>query len=68
MPTVTYPDVTVHLSTGQDGNAYGLIAAVRKAIRRKGGPDEADEFSKRARACASYDDLLTFINATVNVT
>jgi hypothetical protein len=65
---LTYPDVTVHLSTGQDGNAFAVIGAVSRALRREVGADAAAQFTQDCLAQESYDALLGFIQRTVNVT
>jgi hypothetical protein len=52
-----YPDVEVQLS-GEDGNAYFIIARVRKALRKAGvQDDELDAFSKEAMS-GDYDNVL----------
>ncbi len=68
MTQPTYPDVYVHMSTGQDGNAFAIIGAVSKALRREVGPEAAAEFSREAMDSGSYDELLAFVQRTVNVT
>lgn len=65
---VTYPDVWVRLSTGQDGNAFMVIGKVSGAIRRTVGPAAADEFARKAMDCGSYAELLAFVQRTVKVT
>jgi hypothetical protein len=45
---ITYPDVTVHLSTGLDSNAFMVIGAVSRAIRREVGSDAATDFAEKA--------------------
>lgn len=62
-----YPDVTVQLSKGQDGNAFMVIGAVSKALRRKHGNDPANEFAKAAMDCGSYNEILRLCMSTVNV-
>lgn len=66
MSTPTYPDITVQLS-GQDGNAFAIIGAVSKAIRREVGSEEAAAYSAAAMDTPSYDALLQHAMATVNV-
>lgn len=66
MSDVTYPQVEVQL-TGTDGNAFSIIGKVSKAIRREVGNDEADKFSHDAMDSGSYDELLQFVMATVDV-
>jgi hypothetical protein len=54
---VRYPDISVSLS-GEDGNAFGILGRVTKALRRAGVPkDEIDEFYAEATA-GDYDHLL----------
>lgn len=67
MRDVKYPDVHVQL-TGNDGNAFGVIGAVEKAIRREVGRDEAKEFTDTAYKCGSYDELLQLCMKTVDCT
>ena len=64
--TPTYPDVTVRL-TGKDGNAYAIIAAVARALRRQVSPAAATSFTDKAFTSHSYDDLLNLAHHTVNV-
>jgi hypothetical protein len=64
--TPTYPDVTVRL-TGEDGNAYAIIAAVARALRRQVSPAAATSFTDKAFTSHSYDDLLNLAQHTVNV-
>lgn len=66
---VTYPDVTVHLSTGVDGSVFSVIAAVTKQLRRsEHGPAVADAVAREAMDQGSYDDVLRYLMRTVNVT
>ncbi len=64
---VKYPDVTVDLSGGVDGNAFAIIQKVKRAIRREHGDDAAEEYAKEARLSTSYDALIQHTMATVNV-
>lgn len=64
--SVTYPDVTVRL-VGEDGNAFNLIGMVTRNIRAAHGLALANSFTEQAMECGSYDELLTFIQRTVNV-
>lgn len=54
--TVKYPDVRVVL-TGGDGNAYAILAACRKAMRKAGIEDKWEEFHAEATS-GEYDHLL----------
>ncbi len=63
---VKYPDITVQL-TGQDGNAFMVLALVEKAMRKAGlSKEEIDEYRKEAMA-GDYDNLLVVSMQTVNV-
>lgn len=63
---IKYPDLTVEL-TGGDGNAFALIGNVARAIRRHAGTQAASDFTNQAMEQESYDELLRFIQETVNV-
>ena len=43
---------------GRDGNVYCIIGYVRVALKKAGMPERADEFSKAALTCQSYDAVL----------
>ena len=60
-----YPDVTVQLS-GCDGNVFGVIGKVSKAIRQK-SPEQAATFTSKAMSSESYDDVLRLCMEYVNV-
>lgn len=60
-----FPHVGVRL-VGADGNAFAIIARVRKALRRAGEHDAAEEFVKLAMEQESYGALLRLVLATVN--
>jgi len=56
MSEVKYPDIEVQ--TGQDGNAFGIIGSVAKALRRAGvDAAEIDEFTDQAMS-GDYDNVL----------
>ncbi len=61
-----FPDVTVQLS-GMDGNAFFIIAAVSKALKRAGHHDVAREFCLEATT-GDYNHLLQTAMAYVDVT
>jgi hypothetical protein len=61
-----YPDITVQL-TGRDGNAYAIIGAVARELRRQVGDAAATAFAAAAFECGSYDELLQLAMATVTV-
>lgn len=55
--TPKYPDIEVQLS-GEDGNAFAVMGAVTRALRRAGVPtDEVDEFRREAMS-GDYDNVL----------
>lgn len=59
-----YPKIKVKLS-GEDGNAFVMIARTRQALRRGGVPEsEIDAFSEEATS-GDYDHVLQTIMATV---
>ena len=53
---IRFPDVEVQL-TGEDGNAFAVLGAVSKALRRAGHGDAAKEFQDEAMS-GDYDHLL----------
>jgi len=63
---IKYPEIAVQL-TGNDGNAFAVLGAVRKAMRRSGVPkDEIDRFTNDATA-GDYNTLLATCMRWVNV-
>jgi hypothetical protein len=68
MANTTAPkyDITVQLS-GNDGNAFAILGAVGKAMRRAGVPkSEIDAYTAEAMS-GDYNDLLRTSMAYVNV-
>jgi hypothetical protein len=63
---VKYPDVTVQL-TGRDGNVFAILGQVQRAPREAGHPEAADQFVNEAMGLGSYDAVLRFAMATVEV-
>lgn len=64
--SVKYPNITVKL-IGQDGNAFAILGSVRKALRQNGvPPEEINKFIEDAMS-GSYDELLSLVVQTVNV-
>jgi hypothetical protein len=68
---VKFPEVDVQL-TGQDGNAFAIIGAVQKALRRAehdgtAPAGAAAQYAEEAMNSESYDALLQHAMATVNV-
>lgn len=61
-----YPNVVVQL-VGRDGNAFAILAAVRKALRRAGvSKEEIDQYVEEAMS-GDYDHLLAVTMQTVDV-
>lgn len=66
MNEVKHPQITVEL-IGRDGNAYAILAAVRKAMRRaRLEREEIDAFVNEATS-GDYDHLLYTCMKWVNV-
>jgi hypothetical protein len=64
---VKYPDVEVELS-GQDGNAFAILARVSRALRRAGVPEaEVSAFREEATS-GDYEGLLRAAMRWVTVT
>lgn len=61
-----FEDVTVQL-TGEDGNAFGIIARCKKAITRAHGVEAGKRWSDAAMTSGSYNELLAFCMETVDV-
>lgn len=62
-----FPQVEVQLS-GEDGNAFTIIAKVRAALREAlVAPDEINRFQLEAIGSRSYDELLQYVMRTVTV-
>lgn len=63
---VKYPEIEVQL-TGNDGNAYAIMGAVRRALKRaKVSADEIDEYMKQSMS-GDYDNLLRVAMSWVTV-
>ena len=61
-----YETVTVKL-TGNDGNAFSIMAAVSKAIRKAGAtPEEIEDYMNESMS-GDYDNLLRTAMKWVNV-
>lgn len=60
-----YPDVVVNLTGNVSGNAYAIVGAAHKALRRAGHTDAADEMKTAAFAAENYADLLNTVNSYV---
>jgi len=57
MNSVKYPEIKVQLSE-QDGNAFAVLGAVRKALKRAGVPEEERDAFKTEATSGDYDHLL----------
>ena len=57
MTKVEYPEVVVQL-TGNDGNAFAIMSAVRKAMRHHDVPDFRIEQCIDQMMSGDYDNLL----------
>ena len=64
MTTPKRPQVRL---TGEDGNVFGIIGRVAGALRNAGLSDKAKEFTQKAMAAASYDDVLGLCGEYVEV-
>ena len=67
MTAPRYGHVTVKLC-GENGNAFAIIGAVAKALKREVGRDAAEEWTAEAWRAGSYDGLLRLALAWVDVT
>jgi hypothetical protein len=64
--TIKYPEIEVQL-TGNDGNAFAIMGAVRTALKRaKVSADEIAEYTKQSTS-GDYDNLLRVAMAWVTV-
>jgi hypothetical protein len=64
--SVKHESVKVQL-TGEDGNAFNIIGRVALALRREVSPEAAEEYTRAAFDCPSYDALLVLTMGTVHV-
>ena len=63
---VKFPEIDVQLS-GEDGNAFAIMAAVSRAMRRGGcSKEDIDTYTCEAMS-GDYDHLLQTTMNTVNV-
>lgn len=57
MDTPKYPEIVVTL-LGEDGNAFAIMGAVKKALRRNGvSAEEIDQYSEESMS-GDYNNLL----------
>jgi hydroxyethylthiazole kinase-like sugar kinase family protein len=59
--------ISVQLS-GEDGNVFNVIGRVSRALKAAGEHAAAKEFTDKAFAAKSYDEVLQLCMRTVNVT
>lgn len=60
-----YPDIEVQLS-GADGNAFAVMGAVSKALKRAGHADEVNAYMAESMS-GDYDHLLRTAASWVSV-
>ena len=66
MNEIKYPNISVQL-TGNDGNAFAIMGAVSKALRRNDVPkSEIDQYTEESMA-GDYDALLRVAMKWVDV-
>jgi len=63
---VKYPNITVKL-IGEDGNAFAVLGAVKKALRKANIPQEEINGFFAEATTGDYDNLLRVCMAWVNV-
>lgn len=63
---IKYPEVEVQL-TGNDGNAFSIMGAVSKALRRGGATKEEIELYMTESMSGDYNNLLRVAMRWVNV-
>ena len=59
-----YPEVEVQL-TGEDGNAFAILARVDRALRRAGVSREERQAVRAQAVDGDYDHLLWFVSRMV---
>ena len=52
---------------GENGNVFNIIGRVSKALKRAGQKEQAEEFTNKAFACLSYDEVLALLHEYVEV-
>lgn len=62
-----YEKISVEL-TGEDGNAFAIMAKVSRALRKGGASDTDIEKYQAESMSGSYDNLLTTAMKWVNIT
>lgn len=66
MSEIKYPNITVKL-IGEDGNAFAIMARVRRALADGVSYEAAQEYIECATNAGSYDEFLVVTRQTVNV-
>lgn len=61
-----YPEVVVEM-TGEDGNAFAILARVKRAMRRAGVRDYQIERFRDEATSGDYDNLLQTVMRWVTV-
>lgn len=64
--TVKFPEIEVDL-VGMDSNAFGIIASVRKSLRRAGVDQEQIDLFVQEATSGDYDHLLQTVTKWVSV-
>lgn len=64
MTTLKRPKVQL---TGEDGNVFGIIGLVARALRDADLPDQAKEFTQKAMSAESYNHVLGLCSEYVEV-
>lgn len=62
---IKYPKIAVQL-TGQDGNAFNIMAIVARGLSRNGHADEVEAFMEEAMS-GDYDNVLATAMRWVSV-
>jgi hypothetical protein len=52
---------------GEDANVFNIIGLVSRALKKAGQQDKAKEFTERAFAEHSYDEVLAMLDEYVEV-
>lgn len=52
---------------GEDGNVFNIIGKVTRTLKSAGQRESANEFTKKAFECGSYDEVLRLVMDYVEV-
>ncbi len=58
METTKKPAVQL---SGEDGNIFSIVGRCRRALKRAGQGDLANEMSEKVKAAGSYDEVLQIV-------